>query len=335
VFRTSKTRAAVRHDRVISQIRELRFGTASLSWSKMGESKQQRLWTPTEVATRILEGDTIVIHQGRVLRITPAWLSSHPGGSLAILHFVGRDATDEVNAFHSEAALERMKGFVVGKVEIGEKGWQPFIPPVETGWVRRRRENDGQFEWYREAEHLRDSTTLDSGLSFNPHNHSPSEIHLLQKSQSSSKVEDKPVLESITPSPPTVSPETQTKHSLAYRELHARVTAAGLYQTRYIAGYGPEFLRYFFLGACSYALYSRGWFFTSALLLGMLWHQLTFIAHDLGHNGVTHNWVIDRLLGILIADTLGGLSIGWWVDVRVFHPLRPIIWAHILGLSQL
>jgi len=57
------------------------------------------------------------------------------------------------------------------------------------------------------------------------------------------------------------------------------------------------------------------------VFLGLLWHQLTFTAHDLGHNGVTHNWVIDRILGVVIADLIGGLSIGWWVDNHNIHHL--------------
>jgi len=31
--------------------------------------------------------------------------------------------------------------------------------------------------------------------------------------------------------------------------------------------------------------------------------------------GVTHDWTTDRLLAILVGNFIGGLSIGWWVDV--------------------
>ncbi|ORY62486.1 uncharacterized protein BCR38DRAFT_346152 [Pseudomassariella vexata] len=43
----------------------------------------------------IAEGHTLVIFEGNVLRLD-SWLKTHPGGSLAILHMVGRDATDEI-----------------------------------------------------------------------------------------------------------------------------------------------------------------------------------------------------------------------------------------------
>lgn len=37
-----------------------------------------------------------MICEGRVLQLN-AWLDKHPGGRLAVLHMVGRDATDEIN----------------------------------------------------------------------------------------------------------------------------------------------------------------------------------------------------------------------------------------------
>ena len=44
----------------------------------------------------IAAGHTIVITEGRVLQLD-GWLDKHPGGRLAVLHMVGRDATDEIN----------------------------------------------------------------------------------------------------------------------------------------------------------------------------------------------------------------------------------------------
>lgn len=45
----------------------------------------------------IANGHTLVIFQDYILRLD-SWLAKHPGGSLAILHMVGRDATDEITA---------------------------------------------------------------------------------------------------------------------------------------------------------------------------------------------------------------------------------------------
>ena len=44
----------------------------------------------------IAAGHTILITEGGVLQLD-GWLDKHPGGRLAVLHMVGRDATDEIN----------------------------------------------------------------------------------------------------------------------------------------------------------------------------------------------------------------------------------------------
>lgn len=55
------------------------------------------LFTRRQVEGMIAEGKAIVIIDDMLLRLDP-WLHLHPGGERAILHMVGKDATDEVNA---------------------------------------------------------------------------------------------------------------------------------------------------------------------------------------------------------------------------------------------
>ena len=50
-----------------------------------------------QVEGLIADGHAIVVLDQMVLKID-AWLEYHPGGDKAIMHMVGRDATDEVNA---------------------------------------------------------------------------------------------------------------------------------------------------------------------------------------------------------------------------------------------
>lgn len=50
-----------------------------------------------QVEGLIAEGGTIIIFEDYVLRLD-SWLQRHPGGRLAILHMVGKDATDEIMA---------------------------------------------------------------------------------------------------------------------------------------------------------------------------------------------------------------------------------------------
>lgn len=266
-------------------------------------------WTRDQVAARILAGETLFVLHGKLIRVPPSWLTSHPGGTLAILHFVGRDATDEVEAFHSADILRQMQKYAVGAVEIGENGWQPLVPPIMNGWVRKLGK-DGRAEWYNEAQAV--PSAEDTELS------PRSQILLVQKAETAERGPSLSVLQS--PETP-LTPKLQAQHSAAYKALHKRVTDAGLYKTPWLTGYGPEFVRYSLLGLTSAVAYTKGWLFLSALCLGLFWQQLTFFVHDMGHLAGTGDWTLDRLLAIFVADFVGGLSVGWWVDNHNVHHL--------------
>lgn len=242
---------------------------------------------PVDVASQILAGQNIFIYRGHVIRVPQNWLQAHPGGALPILHSIGRDASDEIDAYHSNP--DQILRYSIGTV--AEK-WTPLIPPVSLGWLRK--EN----KWHRDAVTLNSNTT---------------DILLVKEAAHDLQG---PTLASITPQASEFSPDLLARHSEAYQALHNRITEAGLYETPYISGYGPEVARYALLAFGSAFAYYKNWQITSAVCLGLMWHQLMFIAHDLGHMGVSHNWATDRLLSIFIADFIGGLSIGWWVDVR-------------------
>lgn len=71
----------------------------ALSTSAMeATSRRDIILTRRQVEGMIADGKTIIIVDGKVLRVD-AWLKYHPGGDKAIMHMVGRDATDEVNAY--------------------------------------------------------------------------------------------------------------------------------------------------------------------------------------------------------------------------------------------
>jgi delta8-fatty-acid desaturase len=57
---------------------------------------RNQMLSPRQIEGLIAAGRVIVISEGRVLQLD-GWLDKHPGGRLAILHMVGRDATDEIN----------------------------------------------------------------------------------------------------------------------------------------------------------------------------------------------------------------------------------------------
>lgn len=54
--------------------------------------------TRDDIGHLIANGSQIIIFNGFALKVN-AWIPFHPGGEKAILHMVGRDATDEINAY--------------------------------------------------------------------------------------------------------------------------------------------------------------------------------------------------------------------------------------------
>lgn len=290
----------------------------------------ERVWKRSEIAERIIAGENLVIYQGQVLRIPVSWLNSHPGGALAILHYVGRDATDEIEAFHAAPALRLVQIYAAGIVEMSpQEGWSPLLPPIASGWMRRLDAHSLQQPWERTADVEHSSVSKESEknpLQFTSRNYAPSEILLVEKSDKSvpsNAIQSGPTLDTISPPTTSLSLAAQTRHAKAFRELHSRIEAAGLYKTPYLRGYGVEVVRYVALAVGCAAAYRYQWWLTSAILLGLFWHQVTFTVHDLGHMGVTHDWTLDRFIGMSIASWIGGLSISWWVDVSSRASFRP------------
>lgn len=110
---------------------------------------------------------------------------------------------------------------------------------------------------------------------------------------------------------PALDPATQDNIVDKYRQLNERIKAEGLYQCNYWA-YAVECFRYTLIFSLFVLFLRWRWWVTSAWWLGCFWHQLVFSAHDAGHMGITHNFHVDTVIGIIIADFAGGLSLGWW-----------------------
>ncbi|GAA93710.1 uncharacterized protein L969DRAFT_223533 [Mixia osmundae IAM 14324] len=254
-----------------------------------------------QIAFLIAQGHVLVLHRQLVYRLN-AWLARHPGGPLAILHFVGRDACDEIEAYHPEPTLRRMRHFVVGKVDASEYtdelGWKPLVPPVQS------------LAWSGKADAYQSTPTFAASLA---------------QYERRGAGDSTPVPPQLEPEAPrsSISPEREHKISLAYRALHDQVIAAGLYDPKPLKNYRWELLRYGALFASFVYFYTTAtatWqYLLSAFSLGLFWHQVTFVVHDAGHMEITgsHRW--DRLLGICIADFIGGLSVGWWCDNHDVH----------------
>lgn len=68
--------------------------TATPSTASRKDTVLSRRWIEGQIA----QGKHVIIFEGRVLRVD-SWIPFHPGGDKSIKHMVGRDGTDEINAY--------------------------------------------------------------------------------------------------------------------------------------------------------------------------------------------------------------------------------------------
>ncbi|KAK2756733.1 hypothetical protein FQN54_005179 [Arachnomyces sp. PD_36] len=292
-------------------------------------ARKDRILRRREIEGLIADGATVFILEGKVMRVD-CWLEFHPGGDKAIRHMVGRDATDEVSALHSPEAREKMHRYQIGRIE---GPWVNFVPPIQGGTFTTYNPEEGDAESEIESDSLsegspapseifdyagetsglrrRNSFTSTSSASSSPPPQPKSDpTDLDRKTQLDIEVD--------LAKYPCLSAESQRNIVEKYRALNARIRAAGLYNCNYYA-YLIEVSRYTLLFSLSLFALHHGWYCTAGVFLGCFWHQLVFAAHDAGHMGITHDFVIDTTIGIIIADFIGGLSLGWWKRSHNVH----------------
>ena len=234
----------------------------------------------------------------------------------------------------------------MSKYQIGviNGRWDNFLPPIQGGqfrpWNPDVEEEDSQSEeeaCVKSAGESSHSSTSGNSPLFEPADRSSSLRY--RRERANSLDNDTSSISSISTTDLTVAVEkpklahldvyteeeidldlakyppldaaTQDEIVRKYRELQEELRRKGLFQCSYFS-YAIEASRYLILFTAFLVLLKCGWYNTSALFLGMLWHQLTFTVHDAGHMGITHNFVVDSIIGILLADFVGGLSLGWW-----------------------
>lgn len=97
-----------------------------------------KILSRSEIEHRISQGDAIVIFENSVLRLNK-WLKYHPGGDKAVFHMIGRDATDEMIAYHCDETQATFNKWKIG--EINYK-WLNFLPPIQGGKFRSFQEQE-------------------------------------------------------------------------------------------------------------------------------------------------------------------------------------------------
>jgi fatty acid desaturase len=113
---------------------------------------------------------------------------------------------------------------------------------------------------------------------------------------------------------------------VGFRALALQVRAMGLLDPR------PAYYRAkiiltivaFFAGWALFVFVGNSWAALAvAPLLGLMFTQLGFIGHDVGHNQVFCSRRRNRLLGLIVGNALIGLSFGWWVPKHNAHHAHP------------
>ena len=218
-----------------------------------------------------------------------------------------------------------MERYRIGRIE---GRWKNFVPPIQSGKFRSYVECTSTCDEVEEAEvgsatsrapspvfdledsniRRRGNSSKDSALSSAS---SVSSVSDQDESMSYIDAQTKEKIDLDLAKYPSLDLATQDEVVRKYRLLDQRLRAEGLYDCNYFA-YAIECCRYSFLACMMFLCLHWGWYGTSGLFLGCLWHQLVFTVHDAGHMGITHNFTIDTLIGIIIADFIGGLSVGWW-----------------------
>ena len=297
----------------------------------------EKILSRSQVEARIANGAKIFILGNQVIK-ADAWLPFHPGGETAILHMVGRDGTDEIRALHSEEAQQRMQRFAIGKVE---SPWINFTPPIQGGSFKPLDEQSGLDKEEKVVEESSSSnnsgaltpvfdTAQFSGKCNGDRRHSAAtsissassvsiisnlnvapELMVGEEEICEDERDDRSEALPRDHQYPSLDLATQNDVAEKYRILNDQIYKQGLYNCSYTS-YLIEVLRYSILLMAFILLLRSGHVYLSAVSLGLLWHQLVFTAHDAGHMGITHSFQIDTCIGIVIADFIGGLSIGWW-----------------------
>jgi delta8-fatty-acid desaturase len=245
------------------------------------------------------------------------------------------DSANKKYRLHSQEARQRMNKFQIGSIE---GRWTNFLPPIQGGQFRPyngEEMDDGDLSSSELSDELSPPpspvfdaedarlrrrlsiSTISSAVSSIP---PPAEEIEIEESKGAYVMDARTQAEILLDESkyPPLTAEYQDNIVQKYRQLNERIRAAGLYNCNYSA-YAIEISRYTLLFSLFVFFLNRSWFCLSAFFLGCFWHQLVFSAHDAGHMGITHNFQVDTVIGMIIADYLGGLSLGWWKRSHNVH----------------
>ncbi|KAG7663229.1 SLD [[Candida] subhashii] len=271
----------------------------------------------SEIIDLISQGKAIVIYKNNVLNLTN-WIPKHPGGDKAVYHLVGRDASDEMNAYHSDETIAIFTRWKIGQIDYY---WENLLPPIQ-GAIYNESKGAGAsvVDTVRPVVPQNELVTEENKhVLFPVVNENNKKAVIVDPKLISQNYDNSLTHQDIVSIPP-LDYKTQQHLRDKYDELHEIIIKNGFYKCDYWS-YVREVTKIASLFIYSLCFLKQNYLFLSAIFMGAAWHQATFIAHDAGHVSITHNYQFDNLFGMLIADWFGGLSLGWWKRNHNVHHL--------------
>lgn len=330
-----------------------------------GSERATKVLSREDIVNLIRKGNAIVIYEDKVLNLT-SWLPFHPGGDKAVFHMIGRDATDEMNAYHGPDTIKTFGRWKIGRIDYE---WENMTPPIQGAvydeHIEKRNfsleekidmapsdDSEGDISLASTSSDTlseQEDTGKSGAKSHSSRYEAPGvptgivkppvspNIRVLNQEnvnevypifKEGSVVDPKLLVQNYDnalshrdlKSVPLLDYKTQAALRAKYYELHNTIIKNGFYQCDYWA-YVRELIKIGSLFLYSFSFLKLNHIFFSALFMGVAWQQMTFIAHDAGHVSITHNYQIDNVFGMLIADWFGGLSLGWWKRNHNVHHL--------------
>lgn len=280
---------------------------------------KKKVFTQNEIIELIDNGKVIVIYKRHVLNLS-SWIYKHPGGRLSIQHMIGKDATDQMNAYHS---FETCSHFFEMSIGVVDYDWKNLIPPLHKLAMKKTQLLNDYNEKFvsKNISDVNLKTNSPVVLSFqNNHPSQDENKNKLSDPQRLIKEINKQNFQKSSINVPYKNFEFQNIVKKKFNELHQNIIEQGLYECNYY-NYYRELFRISSLFLCFIIFLKLKFYFLSALALAFVWHQLSFVAHDLGHLSFTHNYLIDNLVGIFFTSFFGGLSLLWWKENHNIHHL--------------
>ncbi|KAI9187928.1 hypothetical protein H9P43_002319 [Blastocladiella emersonii ATCC 22665] len=261
---------------------------------------RSRIWHWADIKDAVeVHGRIVFVYKTSVYDAT-AWSKTHPGGEMAMRHFNGKDVTDIIRVFHSPTTVKtKLPNFLAGHLHPDAAATTTVAPLILDPTL------------------YPDEATYDA---------SPL----------------KPIMDH-----PELAPRGNVVHTLdhpegvpveskafmlhtervvsAYRALDQKLRDMDLYTTdmslywlnlaKFVVMLGSVFASVTQviapalqgqLDLAPWALWTTT--VATAVMLGMFWHQIAFVAHDAGHISITGRYNVDWTIGFLLGNVFGGIG---------------------------